>query len=109
MAFRISLPLGTEESLATLSKPRPSIYELELHAGPHNTLSAHVINECILRGLDIVEEDWRSSTTTGPTKGKATAAAFILSGTKGRKSKYFSRGANHWQSPVPVAAPRGIE
>lgn len=99
MTFRISLPLGRQESLATLSKPHPSVYELELHAGPYNTLSQLVIDECILKALDIVEEDWRSTaTTTEPSQDnksvKHAAAAFILSGTKGRKSKYFSRGTN---------------
>lgn len=90
MMHPISLPLtANAESLATLSHPSDSIWELELHNGTPNTLTTQVLLDCVSKALDIVEKDWRSR-----AEGLIYApGAFVITGGRNTKSKYFSRGA----------------
>ena len=93
--YPVRLPLSVDTpKLATLSHPRDVIWELELHAGPHNTLSALVITECLMKALDIVEKDWRSTRDLSQDRRLSyKPGAFIITGPHGNKSRYFSRGA----------------
>lgn len=94
-SYPVELPQKTNtKGLATLSRPHDSVWELELHNGIPNTLTTEVIFDCVTKALDIVEEDWRSSVTIQGT-GDITykPGAFVITGSRGGKSKYFSRGA----------------
>jgi hypothetical protein len=62
MLYPVQLPLSTDApKLATLTRPNATFWELELHAGPHNTLTTFVIMECLMKAFDIVKKDWRDT------------------------------------------------
>lgn len=85
MNYPIYLPLGAAPgaALATLCHPSPTLWELEMHNGQDNRLVAQFLRECLLKGLEIVEKDWR---TTPNTPG-----ALVISGRKDQR-KFFSNG-----------------
>lgn len=87
MSYPISLPLGADESLATLHHPSKEIWELEMHNGYDNRFSPLVVTDVLGKALDIVERDWRAGTTEPGAPG-----AFIISG-KHDQCKFFSNGA----------------
>jgi len=94
MLYPVHLPLGIDApKLATLTHPNDTVWELELHAGAHNTLSTPVITQCLMKALDITEKDWID--TGGLDKGgrpRYHPGAFVIVGPRGDGSKYFSRG-----------------
>lgn len=100
-SYPVELPQkANAKGLATLSRPHDSVWELKLHNGVPNTLTTEVIFDCITRALDIVEEDWRSSVTLqGNGDVIYKPGAFVITGSRGGKSKYFSRGALRKASP----------
>jgi len=55
-----------------------------MHNGQDNRLTADFIWNCLLKGLDIVERDWRN--------GKETAGALVI---VGRHPKFFSNGLDY--------------
>jgi hypothetical protein len=85
MNYPIYLPLGVASgaALATLTHPSPTLWELEMRNGQDNRLVAHFLRESLLKGLEIVEKDWR---TTPNTPG-----ALVISGRKDQQ-KFFSNG-----------------
>jgi hypothetical protein len=94
MLYPVQLPLSTDApKLATLTRPNATFWELELHAGPHNTLTTFVIMECLMKAFDIVEKDWRD---TGGLKKDGRPSykpgAFVITGARTDRNKYFSRG-----------------
>lgn len=93
MKYPVALPLSSDESnsLATLSHPIPSIWQLEMHNGQDNRLTADFIWTCLLKALDIVEKDWRN--------GKETAGALVI---VGRHPKFFSNGESCETASVPL-------
>ena len=96
MLYPVHLPLGIDApKLATLTHPNDTVWELELHAGAHHTLSISVITQCLMKALDITEKDWRD--TGGLDKGgrpRYQPGAFVIVGPRGDDSKYFSRGGS---------------
>jgi len=96
MLYPVHLPLGIDTpKLATLTHPNDTVWELELHAGAHNTLSTPVITQCLMKALDITEKDWRD--TGDLDKGgrpRYHPGVFVIVGPRGDDSKYFSRGGS---------------
>jgi len=89
MSYPIKLPLGSSAPLATLRHPTPIIWELEMHHGVDNRLNHEVMEKVFLKGLDLVEKDWRSSTTEDGAPG-----ALIIIGKK-TQQKFFSNGLDY--------------
>lgn len=85
MDYPVYLPLGAGPgaALATLSHPSPVVWELEMRNGQDNRLTVSFLRECLMKGLDIVEKDWR---TTPNAPG-----ALVISGRKNQQ-KFFSNG-----------------
>lgn len=85
MEYPIALPLSSvgKDSLATLSHPSPEVWELEMHNGHDNRLTTHFLWTCLLKALDLVEKDWRST--------PGAPGALIISG-KRDQQKFFSNG-----------------
>ena len=57
-----------------------------MHHGVDNRLNHEVMEKVFLKGLDLVEKDWRSSTTEDGAPG-----ALIIVGKKSQQ-KFFSNG-----------------
>lgn len=88
-SYPISLPLNSKQSLATLTHPENEIWELEMHHGVDNRITAEFINETLGVALDIVEKDWRSGTLENGAPG-----ALVLTGKKSQ-NKFFSNGLDY--------------
>ena len=86
MSYPIKLPLFSPAPLATLRHPNPVIWELELHNGVDSRLNREFIEDAVMKALDLVEKDWRSSTTEDGAPG-----ALIIVGKK-TQQKFFSNG-----------------
>lgn len=91
IAYPLSLPLPSSdpqaqssEPLATLTHPSPELWELEMHNGADNRLSAFFIVHCLQKAFDIVESEWRAL-------GAGAPGALVIVGKKDQ-SKFFSNG-----------------
>ncbi|KAF9503722.1 hypothetical protein BS47DRAFT_1402137 [Hydnum rufescens UP504] len=89
MPYPISFPIGSPVSLASVHHPTPTIWELEMHHGLDNRLSHEFIDKTLLKALDLVEKDWRSSTTEVGAPG-----ALIIIGKKSQQ-KFWSNGLDY--------------
>jgi len=69
--------------VAIIRHPSPALWELEMRNGQDNRLTAQFIRECLTKGLDIVEKDWRNTPNT--------PGALIISGRQDQQ-KFFSNG-----------------
>lgn len=85
MEYPIYLPPSSSntDSLATISRPSTSVWELEMRNGQDNRLAGHFITDCLLKALDLVEKDWRAT--------PGTPGALIITGRKDQQ-KFFSNG-----------------
>lgn len=95
MLYPVHLPLSVDApKLATLTRPNDTVWELELRAGPHNTLTTFVITECLMKAFDIAEKDWRDTGSLNKDgRPIYKPGAFVITGAHVGKNKYFSRGA----------------
>jgi len=85
MGYPIHLPLGAEPGVAVaiLRHPSPALWELEMRNGQDNRLTVQFIRECLMKGLDIVEKDWRNTPNT--------PGALVISGRQDQQ-QFFSNG-----------------
>ncbi|KAF9508591.1 hypothetical protein BS47DRAFT_1302622 [Hydnum rufescens UP504] len=86
MSYPIRFPIGSPAPLASVHHPTPTTWELEMHHGLDNRINHEFIDKVLLKALDHVEKDWRSSTTEVGAPG-----ALIIVGTKSQQ-KFFSNG-----------------
>ena len=73
----------------------PYQWVLELHHGTDNRLRERMLREAIRPALDLIEKDWRESTTAAkkanPKDEKAGAGSLVIVGKRGQE-KFFSNG-----------------
>jgi len=89
MSYPVKLPIGSLAPLGTVHHPTPTTWELEMHHGVDNRLNHEFIDKVLLKALDLVEKDWRSSTTEVGSPG-----ALIIVGKKSQQ-KFFSNGLDY--------------
>lgn len=93
--YQLYLPVGSSKNsaLATLTQPSssPPIWELEMHNGTDSRLTVAFINECLLKALDVVEEEWRNLSDGLNKEGAYSEGALVIVGRKDQ-SKFFSNG-----------------
>jgi hypothetical protein len=87
MPYPISFPIGSLVPLASVHHPTSVVWELEMHHGLDNRLNHEFIDKALFKALDLVEKDWRSSTTEVGAPG-----ALIIVGKKSQQ-KFWSNGA----------------
>lgn len=94
-AYPISLPLESEEPMATLHHPTSTLWEFEMHHGTDNRLTGKFLVHCLEKALDIVEKDWRTANGNAP----GGPGALIISG-KQDQEKFFSNGTTLFRTFV---------
>lgn len=104
MSYPITLPLNAASPLATLTHPSKEIWEIEMHNGPDNRLTAVFVTHVLMKALDLVEKDWRS-TPSAPgalvITGKKDQAKFFSNGLSIFLSLGFMWSAERWWEPRP--------
>ncbi|KAF9513432.1 hypothetical protein BS47DRAFT_967840 [Hydnum rufescens UP504] len=89
MSYPIRLPIGSPAPLGSVHHPTPTTWELEMHYGVDNRINHDLIDKVFLKALDLVEKDWRWSTTEVGAPG-----ALIIVGKKSQQ-KFFSNGLDY--------------
>ncbi|KAG6898200.1 hypothetical protein C0992_003312 [Termitomyces sp. T32_za158] len=91
MSYPLSLP--ADGPLITLSRPKPTLWIIELHNGIDSRLTADLIDRGLKPALDTVERDWRESWRTSQKNKDKTGGkgALIIVG-KRSQDKFFSNG-----------------
>ncbi|KAF9506048.1 hypothetical protein BS47DRAFT_1378169 [Hydnum rufescens UP504] len=89
MPYPIRLPIGSPAPLESIHHPTHTTWELEMHHGVDNRINHEFIDEVFLKALDLVERDWRSSTSEVGAPG-----ALIIVGQKSQQ-KFFSNGLDY--------------
>ncbi|KAG8904657.1 hypothetical protein FRB99_001377 [Tulasnella sp. 403] len=91
----MNFPRSSQTALATLHRPNPATWVLELKNGPDNRLTDVMCQQVIPPALDVVEKEWREARRKAleadhPPKGAGGGALIIV----GRldQDKFFSNG-----------------
>ncbi|KAH9004957.1 ClpP/crotonase-like domain-containing protein [Lactarius hatsudake] len=102
-AFIIRLPAGSQIPLLTLTRPSPTVWQIELHNGVDNRLVKTLINDALKPALQTIEREWRKERTDGKARKdkNAGAGAVVIVGRLDQE-KFFSNGLD---LPSAVADP----
>jgi len=93
MSYPLKFPVGATEPILTVTKPKSSLWVIELHNGQDNRLTTLMIDGAIKPALDAVENDWHEQWARAQqVKGKVGAeGALVIVGKRGQ-DKFFSNG-----------------
>ncbi|KAH9004955.1 ClpP/crotonase-like domain-containing protein [Lactarius hatsudake] len=102
-AFILRLPAGSQTSLLTLTRPSPTVWQIELHNGVDNRLVKTLINDALKPALQTIEREWRKERADGKARKdkNAGAGAVVIVGRLDQE-KFFSNGLD---LPSVVADP----
>ncbi|KAI9454544.1 ClpP/crotonase-like domain-containing protein [Lactarius psammicola] len=91
--FILRLPAGSQTPLLTLTRPSPTIWQIELHNGVDNRLVKALVNDALKPALQTVEREWRKERAEGKARKDkdAGAAALVIVGRLDQE-KFFSNG-----------------
>jgi len=89
----LRLPAGSQTPLLTLTRPSPTLWQIELHNGVDNRLVETLINDALKPALQTVECEWRKERAEGKARKDkdAGAAALVIVGRLDQE-KFFSNG-----------------
>jgi enoyl-CoA hydratase/carnithine racemase len=89
----LQLPAGSQTPLLTLTRPSPTVWQIELHNGVDNRLVKTLINDALQPALQTVEREWRKERAEGRARKDkdAGAAALVIVGRLDQE-KFFSNG-----------------
>jgi len=95
-AKSLQYPVGVEQPLLTLTRPKDTLWVIEMHHGHDNRLTETFIEKCLKPALDTVAEEWEQGWAASKEKGKAASedegkGALLIVGKKGQE-KFFSNG-----------------
>jgi enoyl-CoA hydratase/carnithine racemase len=92
-SYILRLPVGSQTPLLTLTRPTPTVWQIELHNGPENRLVKTLINDALKPALETVERAWRKESAEGKARKEkhAGAAALVIVGRLDQE-KFFSNG-----------------
>ncbi|VDB85492.1 unnamed protein product [Peniophora sp. CBMAI 1063] len=92
-----SFPAG-DKPLVTLTRPSPTVWQLEIHHAPDNRLTRAVVQTGLRPALDAAESEWRTARNAAlKAKDKsatAGAGALVIVGMRGQ-AKFFSNGFDY--------------
>jgi len=90
MSYPLKFPVGATVPILTLTKPKPSLWVIELHNGEDSRLTVVLVHHALRPALDTVEKHWREQWR--PVKDmKGANGALIIVG-KRSQDKFFSNG-----------------
>jgi len=89
----IRLPADSQAPLLTLTRPSPTVWQIELHNGVDNRLVKTLINDALRPALQTVEREWRKERAEGKARKDKDAgvAALVIVGRLDQE-KFFSNG-----------------
>ncbi|KAJ7220096.1 ClpP/crotonase-like domain-containing protein, partial [Mycena pura] len=94
MLYPLRLP--KENPLVTVTRPRETVWVIELHNGQDNRLTPALVNQALRPALDVVEEHWRNqwrAVQSAKDNKSAGNGALIIVGRRDQ-DKFFSNGAS---------------
>ncbi|KAH9001451.1 ClpP/crotonase-like domain-containing protein [Lactarius akahatsu] len=92
-AFILRLPTGSQTSLLTLTRPSPTVWQIELHNGADNLLGKTLINDALKPALQTIEREWRKERADGEArKDKNVGAGAVVIVGRLDQEKFFSNG-----------------
>ncbi|KAI9434208.1 ClpP/crotonase-like domain-containing protein [Lactarius indigo] len=82
--FILRFPEGSQAPLLTLTRPSPTVWQIELHNGADNRLVKTLINNALKPAFETIERAWRKERAEGKARKDKNAGAGC--------QKFFSNG-----------------